>query len=135
MTAPAANRARILVVDDDEDVRELSAELLVAEGFDVRSAPGADAALDLLAEDPGIALLFTDIVMPGSCDGWELARRAKALRPDLRVVYTTGYARASLYGNADPGFGLLLPKPWRRERLVDCIRRALRGHPALRGVC
>ena len=86
--AQAANL--ILVVDDDEAVRELMAEFLAGAGFRVVSAMGGYEALRMLQEIPGIALLLTDIRMP-DLSGIELARHAKASNPDLHVVLTSGY--------------------------------------------
>lgn len=112
----------ILVVDDDDDVRDLAADLLTSEGFNVCTARNGDEGLATLKADPSIVVLFTDIVMPGSIDGWELADQAKQLRPDLRVIYTSGFTKIPSDGI---GHGPLLPKPWRRAQLCDCIKRVI----------
>ena len=81
----------ILVVDDDADVRELAVTLLEAVGYRILQAASADAAYRLLLERPGlhIDLLFTDIVMPGSLDGIDLAEKAQALQGDGAEVCAT----------------------------------------------
>src|SRR5215813_5796130 len=85
----------VLVVEDDDDVREFAVRVLRDNGFRVLEAVNAGVALILLEQEIPIEVLFTDIVMPGEPDGIGLADRAKALRPDLRVLYTTGFAGAN----------------------------------------
>jgi CheY-like chemotaxis protein len=86
-----ANAIRILLAEDEMLIRELAAEDLTEAGCEVVSVGSGDEALAVLAADVGFQLLFTDIRMPGEVDGIELARRAKALLPDLPVIYATGY--------------------------------------------
>lgn len=81
----------ILFVDDDAVMRDLVRRSLERQGFFVQTVPAAEVALMLLAEEIRFDLLITDIVMPGGMNGFELADRAKALQPDLRVIYLTGY--------------------------------------------
>ena len=87
--------SRVLLVEDELLVREVAAEDLREAGFDVTPANDGDEALQLLLDGERFDLLFTDIRMPGDTDGWELARRAKALMPGLKVVYATGLGEAS----------------------------------------
>ena len=117
---------RILVVDDDEDVRELTVYVLQHGGYDVISARNGEEALVAVGLDPSIDLLLTDIVMPGLLNGWQLARRARAIRPALRVIYMTGYARVLPIAEDGPGLGPLLPKPWRPDQLLACVKQVLR---------
>ncbi len=111
---------KILVVDDEPDVRDMASIHLEDRGYRVITAASATAALQLLEENPDVALLFTDIVMPGGLDGFELADRAKQLHPGLRILYTSGFLK-------DEGVwhGSLLPKPWRLSHLDEAVRRAL----------
>jgi len=111
---------KILVVDDDPEVLTVACASLEEDGYSVLRALNAPAALQLLQENPDVALLFTDIVMPGYIDGFDLAERAKQLHPGLRVLYTSGYLK-------DEGVweGSLLVKPWRTESLRDAIKDAL----------
>ena len=120
------NRPVILVVDDDDQVLDVAAIVLASLGYHVIPATNGEAALEIIKYYRIIDLLMTDIVMPGTIDGWELARRAKQLRPELGVLYTTGYAENMLPEESKPGLGPLLPKPWRAEQLVSLVNRALR---------
>lgn len=116
----AQSSLTILVVDDEPDVLELASLYLTEQGYSVLQATNGTEAVRVLEENPGVALLFTDIVMPGSIDGFELADRAKQLRPGLRVLYTSGFLK-------DEGVwhGSLLPKPWRLSHLDEAVKRAL----------
>jgi signal transduction histidine kinase len=121
----AAHRpgARILVVDDDEDVRVTIVELLQQVGYRVIAAPDGATALNLLQNEPGIDLLVTDVAMPG-IDGLETARRARLQRPDLRVLFVSGYADLAQFGSnlADED---VLRKPYRLSELATRIDQAL----------
>lgn len=114
------SQLKILVVDDDAEVLAVASASLEADGYTVLRAPNAPVALQILQDNPDVALLFTDIVMPGYIDGFDLAERAKQLHPGLRVLYTSGYLK-------DEGVweGSLLVKPWRTDALRDAIREAL----------
>ena len=113
----------VLVVDDDPDVREITALSLRTAGHAVLEAPNAGEAILLLRRHPEIGLLFTDIVMPG-VDGFRFADMAKAQRPELRVLYATGYAdRVEAYHGAV--HGPILPKPYRMSDLLAAVARAL----------
>src|ERR1700731_2905973 len=83
----------ILIVEDDDDVREIAASLLEAAGYRIFEANNADAAYRLLRDHPDlrIDLLFTDVVMPGRLDGISLAEAARLLRPELKVLYASGF--------------------------------------------
>ena len=114
----------ILVVEDEDDVRELVATSLRHRGFSVLSVPNAEVALQILMEQVKFDLLFTDIVMPGIIDGFELADRAKRLQPDLKILYATGFAHVSRR-SVDTLHGKLIQKPYRPDELASEIRRAL----------
>jgi CheY-like chemotaxis protein len=85
----------VLLVEDELLVRELASEDLADAGFEVTAASDGDEALGYLREGRRFVLLFTDIRMPGSTDGWQLAREAKALLPGIRVIYATGLGDAA----------------------------------------
>jgi PAS domain S-box-containing protein len=124
---PSGSRGEtILVVEDDPGVRATSVEMLVELGYRVLEATDGAAALDLIEAQPGIDLLFTDIVLPGGVDGRELAVRARALDPWLKVLFTTGYARDAVIrqGKLDPGIELIA-KPFNIADLGEMIRRVL----------
>jgi PAS domain S-box-containing protein len=115
----------VLVVEDEPGVRQFSTDALVELGYRVLEADGAVAALRLLDAHPEVALLFTDVVMP-EVNGVKLAEEARRRRPDLKVLFTTGYARDALSGAAAPGSGAeTLGKPFTVEELAAKVRDAL----------
>ena len=124
-SAPVGAGETILLVEDDETVRELSLAMLEDLGYVVRVAEDGPRALRMLESAPGIRLLFTDIGLPGM-NGSELAERARALRPDLRVLFTTGYARSAAvhHGGLEPGIDLLA-KPFTLAALAQKLRELL----------
>lgn len=85
----------VLLVEDELLVRELASEDLAEAGFEVTAANDGDEALGHLREGRQFDLLFTDIRMPGSTDGWGLAEQAKALIPGIKVIYATGLGEAA----------------------------------------
>ena len=120
----------VLVVEDEPDVRRLSVDALRELGYTVMHASDPREALSLLELQPRIDLLLTDIVMP-AMNGRHLAEAARSLRPDLKVVYTTGYAgEASVHdGRAQPDV-VVLPKPFTLSALATRVRDALDGSAA-----
>lgn len=116
----------VLVVEDDRLVRQHVIAQLKALGYRVFEAADARSALDILQQTPDIALLFTDVVMPGGMGGRELSEAALNLRPDLKVLFTSGYTENSIVhnGKLDPGVELL-SKPYRREQLAQKLRKIL----------
>ena len=118
----------ILVVEDDEAVRGYSTETLRELGYRVVVAPNGPAGLELLMRYPAIRLLFTDVGLPGGMTGRQLADQARLRRPDLLVLFTTGYARNAIVhgGILDPGTHLL-PKPFTMAALAAKVRAMLDG--------
>jgi CheY-like chemotaxis protein len=118
----------ILVVEDDEDVRAHSTGILRELGYVVLVAPAAAAALQILEQHPEIELLFTDVGLPGGMNGRQLADEARKLRPDLKVLFTTGYARNAIVhdGRLDPGVSLLT-KPFTFAALAAKLDDLLGG--------
>ena len=115
----------ILVVDDDRSVRRLTARMLRAEGYQVLEAESGMEALRTLENDPTIRLVVTDIVMP-EMHGLDLADRAMAKFPDLRIVLMTGHAQelsAQLASLSAPLPVLL--KPFTAEQLWSKVRETL----------
>jgi PAS domain S-box-containing protein len=103
----------ILVVEDEEDVRAYTSGILSELGYRVLEAANGAIALEVLGNHAEIALLFTDVGLPGGMNGRQLADAARKVRPDLKVLFTTGYARNAIVhgGRLDPGVALL-PKPF-----------------------
>lgn len=116
----------ILLVEDDEDMRDLLATYLRNQGFYIVSAADAQRALYLMAEQVKFDLLFTDIVMEGEMDGFQLAERAVRLQPALKVIYITGFARVASQW-PERLHGALIEKPVRPNDLEHEIWRALEG--------
>jgi signal transduction histidine kinase/ActR/RegA family two-component response regulator len=115
----------IMVVEDEDSVRHMSVDSLRELGYTVVQACDAAQALSLLAIQPRIDLLFTDIVMP-DMNGKILSDRAREQRPDLKVLYTTGYTRNAIVHNGmlDPGLAFLA-KPFTLEQLAVKVRQVL----------
>lgn len=114
----------ILVVEDEDDVRELVSTSLRNRGYSVLSVPNAEVALQILMEQVKFDLLFTDIVMPGVMDGFELADRAKRLQPGLKILYATGFSHISRRPT-DQLHGKLIHKPYRPDEIASEVRLAL----------
>jgi len=125
--APEGTRDEtILVVEDDDAVRAYSVEILRELGYRVIEAPNGPAALRLLEREPKIVLMFTDVVLPGGWTGAQTASRAQALRPNLKVLFTTGYARNAIvhHGRLDAGVQLIT-KPFTYAELAAKVRDVL----------
>jgi CheY-like chemotaxis protein len=129
LVAEAEGHETILIVEDDIDVRQYLADTLRALSYHVIATSGARAALNVLVQDDRpIDLLLTDVVMP-ELNGRELGRRAQALRPDLLVLYMTGYSRNAVIhqGRLEQGVELL-QKPITQTQLATRIRSMLDKH-------
>jgi PAS domain S-box-containing protein len=119
-------RETILVVEDDEDLRGFTMEMLSELGYRVLGAPDARSALQGLEQEPAIDLLFTDVGLPHGVNGRQLADEVLRIRPSIRVLFTTGYARNAIvhHGRLDPGVELL-PKPYTQPDLARRVREVL----------
>jgi signal transduction histidine kinase len=115
----------ILVVEDDERARQVTAESLRELGYSVVHADGAASALEILAAHPDVRLLFTDIVMP-DVNGRKLAEEAVRRVPGIKVLYTTGYTPNAIVHNGvvDPGVQLI-SKPFTLEQLARKVHAVL----------
>ncbi|MGC8829705.1 MAG: PAS domain S-box protein [Verrucomicrobiia bacterium] len=117
----------ILVVEDDEQVRQIAVMTLRKFGYNVIEAKSGVHALKLCEElDSKIDLVFTDIIMPGGVSGIELAERLRELYPDLRIIFSSGYTAEYLQLQADLSqIGLFLKKPFDTIALVRMVRKSL----------
>jgi len=118
----------VLVVEDDEEVRNTVVDMLAELGYRVLKAKDAQSALAIVESGVPIDLLFTDVVMPGSLRSPELARKARERIPGLTVLFTSGYTENAIVhgGRLDEGIELL-SKPYTREALARKIRHVLRN--------
>ena len=115
--------ASVLVVEDDDLVRLLAVDVLAEAGFRVYEATGADGAIRTLEEREDIGAVFTDIDMPGSMDGLELARRVGGRWPHVRVIVTSGAGRGAR--SELPAGGIFIPKPYSASGIVARLRAML----------
>ena len=117
-------RETILVVEDNDEVRAYTTEILRELGYEVFEAAEGDAALSLIASEPRIKLLFTDVGLPGPFNGRQIADEGRKLRSDLKVLFTTGYAQNAIIhqGRLDPGVQLIV-KPFNFAGLAAKIRQ------------
>ena len=124
-TTAADGSETILVVEDDDMVRAYVESELRALGYNVITRSNGPAALELLRQSGHIDLLFTDVVMPGGMFGPELARQATALRPGLKVLFTSGYSQNPVKTPDGVGDARILTKPFKRKDLAAVLRSAL----------
>jgi PAS domain S-box-containing protein len=122
----AALEETVLVLEDDDDVRSYSAEILRELGYRVLEAHDGQSALRVLDQHARVDILFSDVVLPGGMTGAQVAAQARALRPKLKVLFTTGYARNAIihHGRLDKGVQLIT-KPFSFSDLAAKIRDVL----------
>jgi PAS domain S-box-containing protein len=127
-TPEAAAQETILVVEDDDDVRAYSVEILRDLGYRVIEAHDGPSALRLLERQFRVDLLFTDVVLPGGMTGAQVAAQARGIKSDLKVLFTTGYARNAIvhHGRLDQGVQLIT-KPFGISDLATRVRGVLDG--------
>jgi len=122
-SAPAGSE-RILVVEDNDDVRRAVVDMFKSWGYRVTAAENPDVAAALLEKDPAFDLLFTDVVMPGTLSVIDMAALAERLRPGIAVLLTSGYARELIPEQNRSGYPLIA-KPYGSEELAAKVRSAL----------
>ncbi|MEH6497732.1 MAG: response regulator, partial [Pseudomonas marincola] len=116
---------RILVVEDQKEVREILVSVLEKEGYNVTSAKSGDEAKTLFDADSNFHLLLTDIVMPGDLQGPALSGVLRKQAPDLQVVFMSGYAReATLQGNELRSDDIRLTKPVMKKDLLAALEKS-----------
>jgi signal transduction histidine kinase/CheY-like chemotaxis protein len=124
----ARGRGTILVVEDDHDVLGVTAESLRELGYQVVTAVDAARALEILRGDQPIDLLFSDVIIPGGTNGAQLAVTARRVRPDLKVLLTSGYTAAALsLEHGLPDNLDVVGKPYQRDELAKKLRLAIGG--------
>ena len=117
----------ILVVEDEDMVREFTISALEEAGYTVLAAANGPAGLELLRSHPEVDLLFTDVVLAGPLNGRRVADEALKLRPDLKVLFTTGYTRNAIvhHGRLDEGVNLIT-KPFTARNLAEKVRSVIK---------
>lgn len=124
--AEAPDAAHVLVVEDDDFVRDHVCDQLTALGYRVSSAANGAEAMTIIRAAGPIDLLMTDVVMPGGMNGRQLADAAVQVRPGLRVLFTSGYSENVLMEDDRlPSDIQLLSKPYRRQELANKVRAVL----------
>jgi len=119
----------VLLVEDNDDVRRFGVSALEGLGYRVLDAPDGHAALKLLDASPSpVHLLFTDVVLPGGMTGTDLAAAIRRRRPDIAVLYTSGYTRNPIHHASVTDAGVLA-KPYPLESLAMAIRRTMDRSP------
>jgi two-component system, cell cycle sensor histidine kinase and response regulator CckA len=117
----------ILLVEDDEAVRDLTAQVLRGQGYRVIEATNGDIALSIMREKdpPEVQLLLTDVIMP-RMGGKELAEHIRRLRPDIKVIFASGYTEEAItrHGVIAPG-SYLLQKPFSLKTLTEKVREVM----------
>jgi CheY-like chemotaxis protein len=121
----------ILIVEDDDDVRLFSVEVLRELGYRVLEAEDGPTAIEFIRNDRAIDLLFTDVVLPGGVNGAALAAEALVIRPDLAVLYTSGYDRNAICQHGRLAAGVeLIAKPFSYDALTSRVREMLDARAA-----
>ncbi|MEJ0095102.1 MAG: PAS domain S-box protein [Methylocella sp.] len=115
----------ILVAEDDARVRRVAVARLKDAGYQVIEAASAAEALTLIIAHPEVRLLFTDIVMPGGMMGDELAKKVRTIRPDIKILFTSGYAEPIVAGRELAEAGSWLKKPYTAKELAVRLRELL----------
>jgi PAS domain S-box-containing protein len=116
----------ILIVEDDPRLRRVLSKRLRSLGYEVVEADSGAAAMAQLATRPEVAMIFTDMVMPGGMTGYELAQAAMAVKPDIKVLFTSGYAEPAI-ARLGQKAGAWLKKPYSADELAEKVREVL--HP------
>ena len=118
---------RVLLVEDENSVRELAATLLRGKGYRVVEAPTPADAIEFVRDTPdSIDLLLTDVLMPGM-RGNELAKRVRELRPGVPVLYMSGYSDSTFLSPGALQGGVFLQKPFTVSQLMQAIEKSMQG--------
>jgi len=121
---------QILLVDDDDEVCDVVASMLISLGYSVTTAHDAEQALRLFDDTENIDILVTDLVMPGGTNGIELARAVRQRHPNLPLVLITGYSATLSHDEPIRG-AVVLNKPFLRQSLAEAVQRAVQASKLL----
>jgi CheY-like chemotaxis protein len=116
----------VLIVDDEATVRMLVTEVLTENGYNILEADSAPSAMKIIDASPNIALLITDVGLPGGMNGRQLADAARMRRKDLKVLFITGYAENAAVSSGHLDHGMeILTKPFAMSTLANKVRKIL----------
>lgn len=116
---------KVLVVEDSEALRDLVRELLADLGYVVHLASSGNDALALIKSGAPLDLIFTDIVLPGGQNGFELVKEARETHPGIRALFMTGHNRHQVIDQIRAVGGVLLNKPFRRKDMNEAIAKVM----------
>jgi len=130
--APEADLPRgaetVLLVEDDPRLRRVLSKRLRSLGYEIIEADSGAAAMAQIAIRPEVAMIFTDMVMPGGMTGYDLAQAARTIKPDIKILFTSGYAEPAV-ARIGLKAGAWLKKPYTADELAEKVREVLRhGH-------
>jgi len=132
--ATPTSGGKVLVVDDEVDLLDIAVAYLEQMGYTALQAIDGDSALALIERDKDIALVITDVIMPGGMNGVELVQKIRQLLPDIKVIYSSGFPADALAERSGTVVdGLLLHKPYQRAEFDVMVRRALEGNESNTG--
>jgi CheY-like chemotaxis protein len=122
----AGNRATVLVIDDEPMVRMLIKDVLEEVGYEVVDVADGPTGLTILQSDSRIDLLVTDMGLPGGMNGRQVAEAGREARPDLKVLFVTGYAQTSMHGgDVSESSTQVIGKPFNFEALQNKVREMI----------
>ena len=117
---------RILLVEDDEDLRFISSSTLRKQGYQIVEARDGEEAIRQLQDNQPFDLLFTDVILPGGMNGVEISEKAKTVRPEIKILFTSGFTEDAIaYGSKLDSDETLLKKPYHRADLLQKVRAIL----------
>ena len=122
--SPVEGLSKILIVEDNDELRELATQLVEGLGYSVCSASTGAEAMATLAQDPKIDILFTDVLMPGGMNGFELALEIRRTRPEIAILVTSGFPGNLLPSAQQHGGFEIIPKPFTQVDLAAAFARA-----------
>ena len=126
--AEAGHGETVLVIDDEKPIRMLITDVLEEVGYRVVCAPDGPAGLKILQSDARVDLLITDVGLPGGVNGRQVADAGRTTRPDLKVLFVTGYAENAVVGNGHLDAGMqVLTKPFAMSTLAARVRDIIEG--------
>ncbi len=124
-TPPSGNET-ILIVDDEADLLNLADKFLQSLGYDTYTTTDANKAIEILSSNKNIQMLFSDVVMPGSLNGYELAEKATKINPNIKILLTSGFTLQNIsQSNLKHFSNNLLSKPYRKNELAERVRLVL----------